>query len=61
VRGLQGDHTYYLKTAACAKHYAVHSGPEQMRHGFDAQPTAKDLAETYLPAFEKLVRAASRP
>jgi beta-glucosidase len=57
VRGLQGDHPHYLKTAACAKHYAVHSGPEQARHTFDAQPTPKDLAETYLPAFEKLVRA----
>ena len=57
VRGLQGDHPQYLKTAACAKHYAVHSGPEQERHTFDAQPTPKDLAETYLPAFEKLVRA----
>ncbi len=57
VRGLQGDDPHYLKTAACAKHYAVHSGPEQERHNFDAQPTPKDLAETYLPAFEKLVRA----
>jgi beta-glucosidase len=57
VRGLQGNHPHYLKTAACAKHYAVHSGPEQDRHGFDAIPTAKDLHETYLPAFEKLVRA----
>jgi beta-glucosidase len=57
VRGLQGDHPHYLKTAACAKHYAVHSGPEQERHTFDARPTPKDLAETYLPAFEKLVRA----
>ncbi len=56
VRGLQGDDPHYLKTAACAKHFAVHSGPEQMRHGFDAQPPLKDLAETYLPAFEKLVR-----
>jgi beta-glucosidase len=56
VRGLQGDHAEYLKTAACAKHFAVHSGPEQMRHGFDAWPPLKDLAETYLPAFEKLVR-----
>ena len=56
VRGLQGDHATYLKTAACAKHFAVHSGPEQARHGFDAQPPLKDLAETYLPAFEKLVR-----
>lgn len=57
VRGLQGDHPHYLKTAACAKHYAVHSGPEQSRHDFDAQPTPKDLHETYLPAFEQLVRA----
>jgi len=57
VRGLQGDHPHYLKAAACAKHYAVHSGPEQDRHGFDAVPSAKDLHETYLPAFEKLVRA----
>ena len=56
VRGLQGDDPYYLKTAACAKHFAVHSGPEAERHVFDAQPTSKDLAETYLPAFEKLVR-----
>lgn len=56
VRGLQGDDPRLLKTAACAKHYAVHSGPEQARHTFDAQPTPKDLAETYLPAFEKLVR-----
>ena len=57
VRGLQGDHSHYLKVAACAKHFAVHSGPEQERHTFDARPTPKDLAETYLPAFEKLVRA----
>lgn len=57
VRGLQGDHPHYLKTAACAKHYAVHSGPEQDRHVFDAQPSSKDLNETYLPAFEKLVRS----
>lgn len=56
VRGLQGDDPRHLKTAACAKHYAVHSGPEQARHTFDARPTPKDLAETYLPAFEKLVR-----
>lgn len=57
VRGLQGDDPRYLKTAACAKHFAVHSGPEQSRHDFDAQPTPKDLHETYLPAFEQLVRA----
>ncbi len=57
VRGLQGDDPDHLKVAACAKHFAVHSGPEQQRHGFDARPSLKDLHETYLPAFEKLVRA----
>ena len=56
VHGLQGNDPKYLKVAACAKHFAVHSGPESERHEFDAQPTPKDLAETYLPAFEKLVR-----
>lgn len=56
VKGLQGDDARYLKVAACAKHFAVHSGPESERHEFDAQPTAKDLEETYLPAFEKLVK-----
>jgi beta-glucosidase len=55
VKGLQGDHEVYMKTAGCAKHYAVHSGPERERHGFDAKPSQKDLFETYLPAFEKLV------
>lgn len=56
VKGLQGEHPRYLKTAACAKHFAVHSGPEDERHSFDARPSPKDLNETYLPAFEKLVR-----
>jgi beta-glucosidase len=56
VRGLQGDDPRHLKVAACAKHFAVHSGPEHERHSFDARPTPKDLWETYLPAFEKLVR-----
>jgi beta-glucosidase len=56
VRGLQGDDPRHMKVAACAKHFAVHSGPEESRHHFDARPTPKDLAETYLPAFEKLVR-----
>ncbi len=56
VRGLQGDDPRHLKVAACAKHFAVHSGPESERHVFDARPTLKDLHETYLPAFEKLVR-----
>ena len=57
VRGLQGDDPKYLKTAACAKHYAVHSGPEKLRHEFDAITSKKDLFETYLPAFEALVEA----
>lgn len=54
VRGLQGDDPRYLKSAACAKHYAVHSGPENVRHEFDSRVSEKDLWETYLPAFEKL-------
>jgi beta-glucosidase len=57
VRGLQGDHPRYLKAAACAKHYAVHSGPEGLRHSFDAIANPQDLNETYLPAFEALVEA----
>jgi beta-glucosidase len=56
VKGLQGDHPRYLKTAANAKHFAVHSGPEADRHTFDARPTERDLHETYLPAFRALVR-----
>ena len=56
VKGLQGDDPVYLKAAACAKHFAVHSGPEAQRHTFNACPSKKDLYETYLPAFEKLVR-----
>ncbi|CAH0263368.1 MULTISPECIES: glycoside hydrolase family 3 C-terminal domain-containing protein [unclassified Pedobacter] len=55
VRGLQGDDPKYLKAAACAKHYAVHSGPEPLRHVFNADVSAFDLWDTYLPAFEKLV------
>lgn len=54
VRGLQGNHPKYLKTAACAKHYAVHSGPEELRHEFNVEPSRRDLWETYLPAFERL-------
>ena len=57
VEGLQGDHPKYLKTAAAAKHYAVHSGPEKLRHEFNAEATQKDLWETYLPAFKALVDA----
>ncbi|HHU51278.1 MAG TPA: glycoside hydrolase family 3 protein [Firmicutes bacterium] len=55
IRGLQGDHPKYLKVAACAKHYAVHSGPENLRHEFDAVVSRKDLRETYLPAFRDAV------
>lgn len=51
----QRDENGYMKAAACAKHYAVHSGPESMRHEFDAEVSSKDLWETYLPAFEALV------
>ena len=58
VRGMQGDDPRYMKTAACAKHYAVHSGPERDRHIFDAVVTKRDLYATYLPAFKKLVMDA---
>lgn len=57
IEGLQGDGEY-MKTAACAKHFAVHSGPEEMRHYFDAKVSMKDMWETYLPAFEACVREA---
>ena len=57
VNGLQGEGKY-LKTAACAKHFAVHSGPEKLRHEFDAVVSKKDLYETYLPAFEACVKEA---
>lgn len=58
VKGLQGDHPKYLKAAGCAKHYVVHSGPEGLRHEFDAIVSQKDLWETYLPAFQALVTEA---
>ena len=58
VRGLQGKGKT-LKTAACAKHFAVHSGPEALRHSFNAVVSKKDLRETYLPAFEALVKEAN--
>ena len=57
VRGLQGEGGT-MKAAACAKHFAVHSGPEALRHQFDAVASPKDMEETYLPAFEDLVRKA---
>ncbi len=57
VRGLQGNGEF-LKTAACAKHFAVHSGPENVRHEFDAVASPKDMEETYLPAFRELIEDA---
>ncbi len=57
VKGLQGEGDTYL-AAACAKHFCVHSGPEKDRHGFDARVCEKDMYETYLPAFEALVKEA---
>jgi beta-glucosidase len=58
VRGLEGDDVRYLKLVATAKHFAVHSGPEGLRHGFDARPSPQDLFSTYLPAFHALVTEA---
>jgi beta-glucosidase len=55
VKGLQGDDPRYYRASATAKHFAVHSGPEQDRHHFDARPSERDLHETYLPAFRDLV------
>jgi beta-glucosidase len=57
VKGMQGKDPSHLKTAACAKHFAVHSGPESERHEFNAMVNEKDLRETYLYAFKKLVEA----
>lgn len=56
VRGIQGEDDE-MTASACAKHFAVHSGPEALRHEFDAEVSQKDLHETYLPAFEELVKA----
>lgn len=58
VKGLQGDDPDYMKAAACAKHYAVHSGPEPLRHEFDARASKKEMYETYLPAFKECVKEA---
>ena len=57
VKGLQGD-AYVLKAAACAKHFAVHSGPEAVRHEFNAEASKKDMEETYFPAFRACVQEA---
>lgn len=56
INGIQGDDPNYLKAAACAKHFAVHSGPEELRHEFNAEVDTKDLYETYLPAFRDAVK-----
>jgi len=58
IKGIQGDNPHYMLAMACAKHYAVHNGPEAERHGFDARPSERDLYETYLPQFEMAVRQA---
>ena len=59
VLGMQGNDDRYFKTHACAKHYAVHSGPEPLRHSMNVEPTNRDLWETYLPAFKALVKKAN--
>ncbi|MBQ7120773.1 MAG: glycoside hydrolase family 3 C-terminal domain-containing protein [Clostridia bacterium] len=56
IKGIQGDGEF-LKASACSKHFAVHSGPEATRHGFDAKASLHDMFETYLPAFEKTVKS----
>ncbi len=58
IHGIQGHDKKYLKAAACAKHYAVHSGPEDVRHSFNAEVSKQDLYETYLPAFKACVQEA---
>lgn len=58
IEGLQGHDENYLKAAACAKHFAVHSGPEKLRHEFNAVVSKKDMYDTYLPAFEACVKEA---
>ena len=59
IEGLQGHDENYLKVAACAKHFAVHSGPESLRHEFNAEVNEQDLRETYLPAFKACVQEAA--
>lgn len=58
INGIQGHDKKYLKAAACAKHFAVHSGPEEIRHSFNAEATKQDMCETYLPAFKACVQEA---
>jgi len=59
IKGMQGNDKKYMKSAACAKHFAVHSGPEGERHSFNAVASPKDLRETYLPAFKEAVKEAN--
>ena len=59
IRGMQGNDPDHLKVATCAKHFAVHSGPEGERHGFNALATKKEMAEFYLPAFKMCVEAGT--
>ena len=59
VLGMQGNDPNYFKTHTCAKHYAVHSGPEPLRHSMNVDPSNRDLWETYLPAFKALVKKAN--
>ncbi|MBU3099799.1 MULTISPECIES: glycoside hydrolase family 3 C-terminal domain-containing protein [Clostridium] len=59
IKGLQGNDKRYMKSAACAKHFAVHSGPEAKRHSFNAVVSKKDLRETYLPSFKEAVKEAN--
>lgn len=58
IEGLQGHDDHYMKASACAKHFAVHSGPEDVRHSFNAECNEQDLRETYLPAFKACVKEA---
>ncbi|MBV9302413.1 MAG: glycoside hydrolase family 3 C-terminal domain-containing protein [Acidobacteriaceae bacterium] len=58
IRGMQGDNPQYFKTIATSKHFAVHSGPERLRHAFNVQPSERDLQETYLYAFRETVESA---
>lgn len=58
IEGMQGKDDKYMKVAACAKHFAVHSGPEDLRHSFNAKASKQDMRETYLPAFKACVKEA---
>lgn len=58
IEGIQGHDENYMKASACAKHFAVHSGPEELRHRFNATATVQDMYETYLPAFKACVQEA---